>query len=166
MLALPPDERVQPAAIAVRALAFRPGVIALREREQFGRLRRIDARAANRAIQEAAGAEGAVADDLSFEPQSVLSAKQFVLRVLGGQLGSHVGGLTIRGAGDDQLVEALHGPGRRAVVREDPGPYGPRLAGAHEFHGEPVEQLGVSGQGALEAEVVFGFDNAFAEILL
>ena len=56
--------------------------------------------------------------------------------------------LAIRGAGDDQLVHALGGPI------------------AHEFDREPVEQFRMRRQSALDAEVVFGLDDAPAKVLL
>ena len=35
---------------------------------------------------------------------------------------------------------------------------------AEDVAGEPVEELGVSGGRALEAEVIFGFDESAAEV--
>ena len=47
---------------------------------------------------------------------------------------------------------------------------GPRLhvliAGLHEFASQPVEEFGMRWRAALGAKIVFGFNDAFAEVAL
>ena len=54
------EEGVQATAVAVGSLAFGPGVFTLREAKHFRWQRRVDARPAEFAVQQAAGGEGCV----------------------------------------------------------------------------------------------------------
>ena len=111
-------------------------------------LRRLDAGAADRAIQEAAGREGRVADDFGVETHSLLPGEQQIAGILVFQIGAKLGRLAVGVAGDDEAVHFFERP-----------------AAADELGGEPVEQLGMRGEGALRAEIFLGFDEAAAEIV-
>src|SRR5207247_610850 len=110
-------------------------------------LRRLDAGAAERAVQEAAGRESRIANDLGIETDSLLPGEQQIARVLVLQVGAEAGRLAVGAAGDNQAVHLF---GRPAL--------------ANKLAGKPIEQLGMRGWRALRAEVFFGLDEAAAKI--
>ena len=95
-----------------------------------------DARAAHLEGKQSGRLERTVTDEFRVEPEAAAAGKQEIFFILLGELARDDGGLAVRGAGDDEAVEFLHGP-----------------TGLDEIDGEPIEQLGVRGRLALVAEV-------------
>src|SRR4029450_4496280 len=74
-------ESVQAAAIAGRAAVGAPFLLRLRDGIPARRLRRLPARPADRAVQEATGGESRVTDDFGFDPHALLPGQQQIPRV-------------------------------------------------------------------------------------
>ena len=142
-------EGIKAAAVAVRAGAGEPGLDDLAGLHNSGGLGRINAGAADRSDEEAASGEGGVAHDFGIEAQAGLAGEEEVAGVYSGDLEAEMGGLAVCGGGDDEPVE-------RFGVK----------AGVDELEGQPIEEFGMRGGRALSAKVVFGFDQALAEVAL
>src|SRR5579885_3791518 len=99
-------------------------------------------------MQQAAGFESLVADELGGQAQTGLAGEQDVIGIARHQFGADGGGLPVGGRGNDQALDVFHVP---VVV--------------HEFDGQPVQQLGVGRLVALGAEVFGGEDDTAAEQL-
>ncbi len=84
-------ERVQRPAVAVGSLRLVPdlGPVAGRRLEQEGRGRRERAGAADLRLEQPAGGQGDVADDLGIHPEPRAAGQQPVVRVAGRQRGRH-----------------------------------------------------------------------------
>ena len=138
-----PPERIQPAAVAVCALAGRPGALAVERRlpETVG-LRRKDARAAELSRKQAAQGHRLVAHHLGLEPHSRCPRQQAVSRIPRPELGSRLRRLPIGRRRHDQPQQRLRVPARILIVDR-----------------QPVEQLGVARRLALRAEVFFRLDE-------
>ena len=105
-----------------------------------------DARAADLLCQKAARVECAVADEFGGESESGGVGEESVAGIEFAELWGDVRGLAV-GLGEEDGFE------EGAVVP----------VGFNEFDGEPIEEFGVRGWGALDAEVFGGFDDAGAE---
>ncbi len=109
----------------------------------------LDAGAADLGREQAARGQSVVADHLGIEPVARAAREQPILRVLLQRYLRDHGRLAVGGGGHQHLEEALDVPALLA-----------------EFDGQPVEQLGVAGQIAGDAEVAAAADQAVAEKLL
>ena len=143
------DEGVEAAAVFVVAFADGPGAFDLALAHDAIGDGRIDWGAADLRGEQAAGGEGDVAHDFGVEAEAGLAGEEVVAGVFFAEVGAVGGALAVGAGGDDEAVDVFEAP----VFGE-------------EFGGEPVEEFGVGGGGALHAEVVFGFDEAASEVLL
>ena len=96
-----------------------------------------------------------IAHDLGVQAQTGLPGEQAVVGVDDGKFGAGLRGLPIRGGSDDQAMNMLEAPR-----------CGFRIRGLEKFVPQPVKEFRVRGRNALRAEIVFGFDEALAEVLL
>ena len=111
--------------------------------------RREHAGAAHPGIQLARDGQHGVADALGVEPAAVHPAEQGVLGVLGRQLGDGLARLAIGRRGHHQPVDRLEPP-----------------AAGDQLGGEPVEQLGMRGRLAPNAEIARRRHDPPAEMVL
>ena len=102
--------------------------------------------AANSVDKQAAGSQGMVADHFRRKTKCRAACQQDVLRIHFFQVFAQERGLLIGGRQHDQAEEVANIP---TLV--------------HELHGEPVEQLGVGGEGSLVAEIVGRGNESFAK---
>ena len=145
-----PDEvRVHAAPEAARSLVRLPVPVHLRELPGASGLGRVHAGAAHLRRQQAGRRQGGVANDLRLEAEAVLTGQQPVARVHRGGIGAMGGSLAVGGRVQDQSVHVLQIP-----------------AAAHEFRGQPVQQLRMAGRVALRAEIVLGLYDSDAEVAL
>ena len=136
-------------AAAVFFLADGDGVVVLLAADFFPEavgLRRIDGGAAFFGAEEAGDGEGVVADGFGVEAEAGAAGVEVVGVVFFDEFGGEGGVLAEGGGGGDEAEEFFHGP---AVF--------------HEGDGEVVEQFGMGGRGAFDAEVFDGGDEAVAE---
>ena len=110
---------VQAAAVAVAALAGGPVVVEALLGDALG-LRRVDARAAERGVEQAADRQGRIADLFRGEPQARLLGQEPVLGVLRQEFRPGRGGLPVRGRGHDQPMYRFHAPTALAERRRQP----------------------------------------------
>jgi hypothetical protein len=133
---------VQPATVLLGARRDRPRGVATERRDE-GRQGRIDARAANPAVQQSALREEDIAHDLGLQAAAALAGEQDVERVAFCEFGAQRGRLTIRRRRDDQPNHLLPAPTALA-----------------EFRGEVVEQLRMRWTFTQGAEIFGGRDDA------
>ena len=114
--------------------------------ERFGDVVREDGRATDFFHEQAAAGERLIADHLGGETMTRPTGEPEVFRIVGHDLGRGETALAVGLGEDDGFEESFYVP-----------------AGADEFTGEPVEELGVFGAVGLVAEVVDGFDQALAK---
>ena len=107
-----------------------------------------DGEAAYRSIEPAGGEEHVVAQGFDIEAAAVGAPEEAVLRVNGAGGGVVGGGLLVGGGEEDAAVEFFERP-----------------AGGDEVDGEGIEEFGMGGQIAAEAEVAGGGDEAGAEVV-
>src|SRR6185503_5153488 len=132
-----PQERVEPAPVAVAALGGRPAVVAVGHHPDALRLRREDARTADLGAQEAARRERDVAYGLGVGAQPRTAREPAVVGVARDELRRDARALPVRGGREDQALELLHAPAAR-----------------DELERQPVEQLRMARALALAAEVL------------
>ena len=82
------EDGVHRATVAVRSGAGLPALTVLGEGVDAGRLGREDAGSADHGGEEAAGAEGSVADDFGVEPKAALAREEEVAGIEGGKVGA------------------------------------------------------------------------------
>ncbi len=111
-----------------------------------GRLRRVDARAANGLVQQPSHGEGTVADRLGGQPESRGAGQQPVVGIAFQERLRDVGRLAV-------------GPGEQHRLEKSPDV----PAGGDELRGEPVEQLRMGRPFTLRAEVLGGLHQAGSE---
>ena len=143
-------ERVERPAIAVRPGLLVPGQRRVTRAQQALGNRRIDAWAAELWIQQAAGGQRDVADDLPLDAKPRAAGQQPIVTDLARHSsGVDVRRLPIRGRVHDQPVHCFEAP-----------------AGVHELAGQPIEQFRMAGRFALHAEILARADDARAEVRL
>ena len=102
--------------------------------------------AALEGAEQAGGGEGDIAQHPGGQAMAGAAGEEAIFGVDLDEGGGDFGALAVGAAGDDETEEVLDVP-----------------AAVHEFDGEPVEQFGVAGFLALQAEVLDAFDEAGAE---
>ena len=100
-------------------------------------------------IEEAGGVEGHVADGEAVHTVAWAAGEEAVFGVALVEDGIAFRGLLEGVAGDKEAIHLFDIP-----------------TGVHEFDGEPVEEIGVAGDFALEAEIFGGFDQTDGEEVL
>ena len=109
----------------------------------------VDARAALLEVQEPAHREHGVAEPFAFETAAVHAPYEAVLGIDLRRVGTPLAGLAVSRRGDHELVDGLEAP-----------------AAGHEIAREPIEQLGMRGRVADDAEIAGRGDDAAAEMVL
>ena len=140
---------IHAAAEAIRAIVSLPLAINLRELACTCRLRRVNARPADRRREQARSRKRGIADNLGLQAQTVLTCEESVARVGLRRVGPVRRSLPVSRGIHDQPVHVL----------EVPIP-------ANEFRSHPIQQLGVAGQRSLGTEIVLRLHDPQSEIAL
>ena len=78
--------------------------------EQEFRRRWINAASAHRRVQQSAGRQRDVADDLALDAETGPTGEQAIIRITHVKLGADAGGLAVSSGGDDEPVNVFYAP--------------------------------------------------------